>query len=231
MTANSSPLSPCGTPAAGSSSSSTFGLGGERQRDLEEPLLAVGEFAGRPVADRAEPQREQDRVSLLDRVGIGRQLPPPGPGVAAPLADRERHRLERAEMREQGVDLEGAHEAALDPLLRPERRDVVRSPSRIGPASGLQHAGHQVDERGLAGAVRPDQRVAHAVRQIELDVAWRPRASRSSCRGRASRAPPRSRRRSAGAASAGPARRGCRSAGTSRPRPAAPRSRNTSTAD
>ncbi len=38
-------LSSRGTPAAGSSSSSTFGLRGQRQRDFEKALLAVGEFS------------------------------------------------------------------------------------------------------------------------------------------------------------------------------------------
>src|SRR5262249_34138825 len=32
------------------------------------------------------------------------------------------------------------------------------------------HAGHQIDQRGLAGAVRPDQRIAFAGRKIERNV-------------------------------------------------------------
>src|SRR5262249_15199044 len=34
-----------------------------------------------------------------------------------------------------------------------------------------EHAGNQIDQRGLAGAVRPDQRIALAGRQIERDIA------------------------------------------------------------
>ncbi len=57
----------------------------------------------------------------------------------------------------------------LTALLRPERGDVVVAEEDLA-AVGPQHAGHQVDQRGLAGAVRPDQRIALAVRQIDLDV-------------------------------------------------------------
>ena len=50
------------------------------------------------------------------------------------------------------------------------RGDVVVAEEDLA-AVGPQHAGHQVDQRGLAGAVRADQRVALAARQIDLDVA------------------------------------------------------------
>src|SRR5499433_3155703 len=82
----------------------------------------------------------------------------------------ERDRLERAEVGKQCVDLKGAHEAAFDALLGPERRDLVCSEKDLSFV-GLDHAGDQIDQRGLAGAVRPDQRVALARWEIELDVA------------------------------------------------------------
>ena len=48
---------------------------------------------------------------------------------------------------------------------------VTSSPSsRICPALGCKRAGHQIDEGGLAGAVRADQRVAGAALQAEIDV-------------------------------------------------------------
>src|SRR5262249_62264140 len=137
--------------------------------DLEQPLLAVGELMGRPIAALREPQRAQDRVRLIDRIGIGRQLAPPGAGITPPLAYRERDRLERVEVGKQGVDLERAHQPALDALLGPERRDLVPT-EHDAAAVRLEHAGHQVDQRGLAGAVWPDQRIALAGRKIERDV-------------------------------------------------------------
>ena len=68
------------------------------------------------------------------------------------------------------VDLERAHKAATNAALRVERGDVLAAEQNLA-AVRPQHAGHQVDQRGLAGAVRPDQRVTHALRQLDLDVA------------------------------------------------------------
>src|SRR5690606_36597835 len=65
---------------------------------------------------------------------------------------------------------EGPHQAALDALLRRQMRDVgIAEPDAAGIRT--QHAGHQIDQRGLAGAVRADQRVALALREGDRDVA------------------------------------------------------------
>src|SRR5262249_10442768 len=50
-----------------------------------------------------------------------------------------------------------------------ERRDLVPT-EQDAAAVRLEHAGHQVDQRRLAGAVRPNQRIALAGRKIERDV-------------------------------------------------------------
>ena len=112
----------------------------------------------------------EDVVGLVHRRAIVGGGAPPGARDALALADRERHRFERVEMRKQAVDLEGAHQPAPHALLRAERGDVLAAEQDLAGV-GPQHAGHQVDQRGLAGAVRPDQRVAHALRQRNLDVA------------------------------------------------------------
>ena len=146
-----------------------LGLGGKCERYLQQPLLAIGEFARRPIAARSKPQRNEDRMRLLDRIAIGRKLAPPTARIAAPLAHRERHRLERAEVGKQGIDLKGSHEAAFDALLGLERRDVLFAKENMSSVR-LEHAGHEVDKRRFAGAVRPDQRITLALRQLELDV-------------------------------------------------------------
>ena len=46
--------------------------GGERERDLQQALAAVGQFARRAIAVVAEHQRGEDRVRLVDR---GRDAP------------------------------------------------------------------------------------------------------------------------------------------------------------
>src|SRR4051812_2462445 len=143
--------------------------GRQRQRDFEKPLLAVGELPRLPRADRTERQLFEHRIGLVDRCAIIRGRPPPGACDLLALADRQGHRLERGQVREQAVDLEGADEAATDALFGPERGDVLAAEQDL-TAVGSQHAGHQVDQGGLAGPVRPDQRVAHAARQRDLDA-------------------------------------------------------------
>src|SRR5215468_1019907 len=142
----------------------------ERERDLEQPLLAVRELPGRPVAIRGEPERAEDPVRLVDRVAIRRQTAPPRRRVAVALADRQRHRLERVQPGEQRVDLERAREPALHSRRRRGAGDLLAAEEDLA-AVRPQHAGHEVDERGLPGAVRADERVARADRHREIDAA------------------------------------------------------------
>ena len=89
--------------------------------------------------------------------------------LAFALENGERDRLDRGKLREKRVDLESACEPALHARIGLERGDVFagqKNLARVRP----QHAGEQVHERGFAGAVRPDERVAHALRQLERDV-------------------------------------------------------------
>ena len=53
-----------------------------------------------------------------------------------------------------------------------------------------QHAGEQIDQRGLAGAVRADQRVARALLDPAATRCWSRRGRRSASPGRPSRARP-----------------------------------------
>ncbi len=109
-------------------------------------------------------------MGLVDGVAIARQRAPPCPGIAAALAHHQRHRLERAELGKERVDLEGAHQTAAHALFGGKCGDVVLAEedrALVGP----HHAGDQVDEGGLAGAVGADECVAGARRQGERDVA------------------------------------------------------------
>jgi hypothetical protein len=106
-------------------------------------------------------------------------------GHPAALGDCKRDRLERIETGKQRVDLERARKTAPHPLLRSERGDVVAGEENL-PGIGRQHAGHQVDQCGLAGAVRPDESITCADRKIDRDV---PRdRQRAECLGQSARA-------------------------------------------
>src|SRR6185295_7957465 len=58
----------------------------ERERDLEQALLSVGELARGPVAFGPQLERGEDCVGLLDQVSVCRQPPPPHARHAMALA-------------------------------------------------------------------------------------------------------------------------------------------------
>ena len=147
-----------------------LGSRGQRQRDLQKPLLTVSQLAGLTMADGAEHQRGEDRIGFIDIVAIRGQRAPPGGGDAAPLANRERNGLKRAQMWKQSVDLKGSNQPALDALIRLQIGDVVTAEANRSGV-GAQHPGQEVDQRGLAGAIGADQGVAGALRDRERDAA------------------------------------------------------------
>ena len=88
-------------------------------------------------------------------------------------------------MRKQRIDLKGSDQPAPHPLFRRQRGDVLIAEK---DAAGIraEHAGHQIDQRGFAGAVGADQRVADPHRQVDLDVGGddqRPEAFIDAARG------------------------------------------------
>src|SRR6185369_12162062 len=91
-------------------------------------------------------------------------LPPFG---SHPLLQRDGQRkgFQRREAVEQLVDLESANQAAAHPLMRRKVRDVVAL-QRDLPFGRVEDTGKQVHQRGLAGAVGPDQRMARALLQL-----------------------------------------------------------------
>ena len=149
---------------------------GERQRDLEQAALAVGERMDRLVHDLGEAKARQQRLALGGDRGVVAERAPPARARAAMHGDRERQRRQRRQRVEQLVDLEGADDAAANPLVRGERRDVV-AVEQDRPGGRLENAGEQVDQRRLAGAVRADQGVAGAARELERDVVGRRQAA------------------------------------------------------
>ena len=89
---------------------------------------------------------------------------------AEPLGDRDVDVLQHREAAEQPVDLEGARDAELDARGLLHRGDVAALEQHLA-LRRQEHAGEEIDEGGLAGAVRADQRVARAGLQPEIDVA------------------------------------------------------------
>ena len=147
-----------------------LGLQAERDGKLDQPLAAVGQFRNGLVRDVGELEPRQKLHRLVDHVAArarGRDHVRRG---ADALGDRHVDVLQHREAAEQPVDLEGAGDAALDALGLLDLGDVLALEQHLAGAR-RQHAGQQIDEGGLAGAVRADQRVARAFLQREGDVA------------------------------------------------------------
>ena len=140
-------------------------LAGQRARQLEPALVAVGQVLGpaRPRSAARRPTSSQQLARPLPRrLLLGahrRQLeqrrPPAAPSCACgarPSRWRDRHGAEQADVLER----------ATDPQLRRSRAASGRrcdAPSNtIVAGRRRQHAGQLVEEGRLAGAVRTDER-------------------------------------------------------------------------
>ena len=176
ITPNSSALSPAGMPAAGSSSSRIARPRRERQRDLDQPLLAVGQVAR--AACRRRRRAAACASSSRRLVDLPRAARATGP---MPDAARGPSRSQIASTTDSSTVRPGNSVLIWNVRVMPRLTrsccgsagDVARRPRNTSPAVGAKHAGQQVDERRLAGAVRADQRVARAGGERERDVAVR----------------------------------------------------------
>src|SRR5262245_18081189 len=82
---------------------------------------------------------------------------------------RHGHVLARAELVEQGHDLEGARDALVRNCMRAEAGDVLTVEANA-PSAQYHPAGQYVEERSLAGAVRPHDAVQLAFWDGEVDL-------------------------------------------------------------
>ena len=90
-------------------------------------------------------------------------------GLSFPLQHRQRHVLFRRHLREQPRNLEGAHQTLANPPHGAEVRDIL-AVQDDPPGARMNLPRHQIDEGGLAGAVRADQGEPLSRRHGERDV-------------------------------------------------------------
>ena len=119
----------------------------ERARKLEPLAAGDGEARGRPVEQVAEADRARDVAGGRQRIGAR--------GPRQMRADRDV--LPHGQARERLHDLEGARDAAAREPVRRLAGDVGAVVDDAAFAR-RQEAGDDREQRGLAGAVRPDQR-------------------------------------------------------------------------
>ena len=122
---------------------------------------------------------ERARATSSTTLVVAPSAPPPVARRAPSRSrDRERQRLERRQSAEELVDLEGADQAAPHPRLA-ARGAVMSSPSSSdrGRRSARSTPVSRLTKRGLAGAVRADQRMARAALELERHVVGRSEAA------------------------------------------------------
>src|SRR5467141_1116917 len=136
-------------------------LGGERARDLETPLVAVGQAPRGVVRAAADP----DIVEQLGRARFDLSFFLYGLSVsqhgaehpsAAAQVPADHHVLERRQVGEKADVLEGTRDARSSHLMRLQAAEVVPV-EQESAVVGRVKSGQHVEQRGLAGAVRADQ--------------------------------------------------------------------------
>ena len=166
------------------------GLERERARDLHAAAVGVREAVGRVIDARRQPFAEQR--DDLERLPAQRLLlAPHGGGLhqrerqfgqraqarhaaharlhgAQPGVRADQHVVEHREVGEHAPMLEGARQAARGELLRGQARDVLPLEQHL-PFVGPVQAGHEVEERGLAGPVGPDHAEQFALAHVQVD--------------------------------------------------------------
>ena len=130
-----------GMPAAGSSSSSTFGSSAKCNRDLHQPLASVGDLAHRAMHVGLQLEVHDQRLRAFEQSRFSRAA---GFQIEKLASGGLRHGdedvLEHGQLREQAGDLEGAHQP------------LAGARGRIGPGHLLAE---QVQLARVGAAARP----------------------------------------------------------------------------
>ena len=150
--------------------------GGERHRDFELAVFAMTHVGDRRVGPRAKPDAPERRAGGFAQFRLLARVAPEVERMSGVRLYGERDIVERGEIEEQRGDLERAREPAQAALPGGQRRDVL---SGEADAAGLRGklTGQLPDQRGLAGAVRPDDRVQLSLRDRERDIVRRDHAA------------------------------------------------------
>ena len=150
--------SPAASPASGSSRSRSAGLAGQRDADLHEALAAVGQLIDRRRLEAREAEEIDQRpgfgVDPLEVLGAAQEME----ATRVPGLDGEPQVLLDREPLEQIGDLERAGDAAGAKAIRREAVDPLAAQQDLAGIRRIQ-AGDDIEQRGLAGAVRADQRL------------------------------------------------------------------------
>ena len=159
--------------------------GRERHCHGEQALAAIAERAGFGPLDTRKSHHAQHFGGLGADLADGCRRAPGVEGEWRVRLNGEADVLLDAQGREQIADQERPADAAARQRIRGHARDR-RAEQRHFAGVGREHSGEHVGRRGLAGAVRTDQRTQAAIADREVDALHRPDAAEifgdASCR-------------------------------------------------
>src|SRR5262245_15127975 len=108
--------------------------------------------------------------SLIDHLASGSGRTPEIVAMTVPLADGHAEIFEYRQAAEKLVDLERPRESPPSACGLAQRSNLL-AVEHDAARMRLEHACDQIDQRGLAGAVRTDQSVPCATVKCQIDVA------------------------------------------------------------
>ena len=147
-----------------------FRIAGEAEHDFELALLAVREIADLDILAVEEVGLFEQMMGLVVDFLVRRQEAPHHEFRRPQALDRQQHIVEHGQFGKQAGDLEGARHAERGaPVARPVG-DVLAEQQHLSGGHRID-AGDQIEQRGLAGAVRADDGLAVARHDAQRDVA------------------------------------------------------------
>src|SRR5262245_23654926 len=135
--------------------------------DVEQLALALRQAAGRHAALAVETEPAEDVEGLAADVLVMVRKRRDPRALALAREDRQRNIVENAKPVEQIDDLEAARDARLDPFVDRGEGDVFAL-EQDPAAVRLELSADQINERGLAGAVRAHEREEFALVDGEI---------------------------------------------------------------
>ena len=146
-----------------------LGRAHQRHGDVEELAHALRQELRRLLAIFGDAEALDEPLGLGDELGPAQGPPQRKPRARGDAAGDEEV-VEHARRREDLRHLEGARDAGDDDVARRQRGDVA--PLELDRAAGRREiAGDEIDEGGLAGAVRADDADHLARCDLDLDIA------------------------------------------------------------
>ena len=142
------------------------------EHDLELALFAVRKIANFGVRAIHEAGLLEQPMRLVVDVAVRRQEPPHHELRRPQPLDREQNIVEHRQAREQAGDLERPRHAERGAAVALPGGDVAAEQQHLARAR-RKYAGDQVEQRGLAGAVRADDGLAVARHDLERHVTHR----------------------------------------------------------